>query len=68
MWSVLGVVSIVFLCATGQEAEMPVVNIRQGTVVGTVPEDGEYFAFYGIPYADSTSGVHRFKVSHIEYK
>lgn len=62
MWAILGVFSIVLLCATCLEDEMPTVNIGQGTVIGMIPEDGEYFAFYGIPYADSTSGVHRFKV------
>lgn len=65
MWFVLGAFSIAVLCAAGQVVEMPTVNIEQGSVIGTIPEDGEYVAFYGIPYADSTSGANRFKVSHI---
>lgn len=67
MWFVLGAFSTVFLCAVGQDVERPTVNIKQGSVIGLIPEDG-YFAFYGIPYADSTSGDNRFKVSHIKNK
>nr|WCB90357.1 carboxylesterase 25 [Grapholita molesta] len=37
----------------------PSVDIQQGTVIGTL-NDGIY-EFHGIPYADSTSGTHRFK-------
>lgn len=43
--------------------QLPTVNIAQGTVVGSIADDGDYFKFYGIPYADSTSGSHRFKVN-----
>lgn len=41
---------------------LPQVTTKQGTIVGTLAADGEYYEFYGIPYADSTSGSHRFKV------
>ncbi|XP_030021864.2 venom carboxylesterase-6 [Manduca sexta] len=41
--------------------EAPTVTIEQGTVQGTVSDDGNYFEFHGIPYADSTSGTHRFQ-------
>ncbi|XP_049873493.1 juvenile hormone esterase-like [Pectinophora gossypiella] len=41
----------------------PTVMIQQGFVVGSEVEDGSltYYEFNGIPYADSTSGIHRFK-------
>lgn len=42
-----------------------VATIAQGTVMGFKASDGEYFQFYGIPYADSPAGEHRFKVSYI---
>lgn len=51
----------VFHCATGQEVERPTVNIRQGMVDGIIPDDGEYFALYGIPDADPTAGVNWFE-------
>lgn len=44
------------------QISVPMVTIAQGTVLGSVATDGEYFEFYGIPYADSTSGSHRFQV------
>lgn len=47
------------LCQAGGVSE-PKVNILQGTVVGSAEND--YYQFYGIPYADSTSGINRFKV------
>ncbi|KAJ0182727.1 hypothetical protein K1T71_002096 [Dendrolimus kikuchii] len=50
------IVSAVF----GQDS-VPLVNITQGTVLGSVANDGAYYEFYGIPYADSTSGIHRFQ-------
>ncbi|KAL4705636.1 hypothetical protein ACJJTC_002022 [Scirpophaga incertulas] len=37
------------------------VNTTEGTVIGTIAGDGEYFTFYGIPYAGPTSGNNRFK-------
>ncbi|XP_063616180.1 venom carboxylesterase-6-like [Cydia splendana] len=37
----------------------PSVEIQQGTVIGTL--DHGVYEFHGIPYADSTSGIHRFK-------
>lgn len=56
----LSVCSVIVASAIGQA---PTVTISQGTVVGSVVADGGYNAFYGIPYADSTSGINRFKVT-----
>lgn len=61
MWSIIGVCYLVILSVFGQE--LPIVNISQGIVIGSVADVGSYFEFHGIPYADSTSGVHRFKVN-----
>ncbi|CAH2232121.1 jg20796 [Pararge aegeria aegeria] len=47
------------LCHTGDAIE-PKVKILQGTVVGSAGTNG-YYEFHGIPYADSTSGINRFK-------
>lgn len=48
-------------CAWAQEAVVdPSVVITQGTVVGIL-NDG-FYEFHGVPYADSTSGINRFKV------
>lgn len=41
----------------------PSVVLAQGTVVGTLATNGNYAEFYGIPYADATSGSNRFKVN-----
>lgn len=38
------------------------VTIPQGRVVGSIADDGNYFQFLGIPYADTTAGANRFKV------
>ncbi|XP_052737618.1 carboxylic ester hydrolase-like [Bicyclus anynana] len=38
----------------------PKVRILQGTVVGSTTKEG-YYKFSGIPFADSTSGINRFK-------
>ncbi|KAJ8735346.1 hypothetical protein PYW07_006966 [Mythimna separata] len=55
----LSVCSVLVASATGQQP--PTVNIEQGTVIGSAATDGNYFEFHGIPYADSTSGINRFK-------
>ncbi|RVE51391.1 hypothetical protein evm_003946, partial [Chilo suppressalis] len=39
------------------------VNTKEGTVVGYKAEDGDYFAFYGVPYGGSSSGEYRFKAA-----
>lgn len=39
------------------------VHTTEGIVEGTKPAVGDYYAFYGIPYAGPTAGVNRFKVS-----
>lgn len=38
------------------------VNTTEGIVEGSRAVDGDYFAFYGVPYAGPTSGPNRFKV------
>lgn len=43
--------------------EQPSVVIAQGTVVGSLATNRNYAEFYGIPYADATSGNNRFKVN-----
>ncbi|GBP42062.1 Venom carboxylesterase-6 [Eumeta japonica] len=45
---------------TGDQSQVSV-TIGQGTVIGARSPHGDYYEFYGIPYADSTSGSHRFK-------
>ncbi|KAJ8736572.1 hypothetical protein PYW08_007228 [Mythimna loreyi] len=55
----LSVCSVLAALAAGQQA--PSVDIQQGTVIGSVATNETYFEFYGIPYADSTSGINRFK-------
>ncbi|CAH0592236.1 unnamed protein product [Chrysodeixis includens] len=56
LFSVASVLSL----ALGQ-LHTPEVTIAQGKVIGSVASDGNYYEFHGIPYADSTSGIHRFK-------
>ncbi|KAJ8736573.1 hypothetical protein PYW08_007229 [Mythimna loreyi] len=55
----LCVYSVLVAFAAGQQS--PNVTIEQGAVIGSVATDGNYFEFHGIPYADSTSGINRFK-------
>ena len=46
----------------------PLVNVKQGTLRGTVFENingGQYFSFLGIPYARPPIGELRFQVSSI---
>lgn len=38
------------------------VNTTEGIVEGSRAVDGDYFAFYGVPYAGPTSGPNRFKM------
>ncbi|KAM3967607.1 alpha-esterase 3 [Aphomia sociella] len=59
MWYIASFIAFIVL-ASGKQAD-PVVTIKQGNVVGNYVVDGKYFEFHGIPYADSTSGSHRFK-------
>uniref|UniRef100_A0A1L8D6M3 Carboxyl/cholinesterase-002b n=1 Tax=Plutella xylostella TaxID=51655 RepID=A0A1L8D6M3_PLUXY len=64
MWSVI--LLSILASAQGQtqtEGDPPSVTIAQGSVVGTaVTSSGfTHYEFHGIPYADSTSGSHRFK-------
>ncbi|CAG4995827.1 unnamed protein product [Parnassius apollo] len=47
--------------ALGQTPEFPSITIGQGTIIGSISSVGDYFEFYGIPYADSVSGSNRFK-------
>ncbi|XP_072937342.1 venom carboxylesterase-6-like [Epargyreus clarus] len=63
MWSIIGVSCVMFLGILGQSTDVDLrrVTIAQGTVVGSRANDGDYFEFHGIPYADSTSGRNRFK-------
>lgn len=65
MLLLFSVYSMLVALASGQVLQLPIVNIAQGTVVGSVSNDGDYFEFHGIPYADSTSGSHRFKVNKL---
>lgn len=76
MWLPLGIFNLVVVGITGQSPgeiievnpekflpEHPSVVISQGTVLGSLSNDGTYAEFYGIPYADATSGSNRFKVN-----
>lgn len=55
--------SLAFASVLGQVLVTPLVNIAQGVVIGTVSSNGNFYEFHGIPYADSTSGSHRFQVN-----
>ncbi|XP_050362341.1 venom carboxylesterase-6-like [Nymphalis io] len=63
MWLLISTCSAIICGVLSQDNNiyLPKVNISQGTVVGSVSTDDSYFEFYGIPYADSTSGTNRFK-------
>lgn len=41
------------------------VETTEGVVEGSKAADGDYYTFYGIPYAGPTSGANRFKVSEL---
>lgn len=64
MWSIFLASAMFCTVASQSPGVLPLVNISQGIVVGSVAESG-YYEFYGIPYADSTSGSHRFKVREL---
>nr|WCB90355.1 carboxylesterase 23 [Grapholita molesta] len=49
---------LLFTCAYAQNAT---VNTTQGPVQGALATDGNYYVFYGIHYAGTTSGANRFK-------
>ncbi|XP_061382512.1 esterase FE4-like [Danaus plexippus] len=55
---------VVCACALfvlGRCQESRIVNIHQGPVRGYKSQDGNYFGFFGIPFATAPKGVHRFK-------
>ncbi|OWR42936.1 carboxyl/choline esterase CCE001g [Danaus plexippus plexippus] len=55
---------VVCACALfvlGRCQESRIVNIHQGPVRGYKSQDGNYFVFFGIPFATAPKGVHRFK-------
>ncbi|CAK1601720.1 unnamed protein product [Parnassius mnemosyne] len=59
---VLSLFSVYIITGTwGQTPEVPSITIGQGIVIGSISSVGDYFEFYGIPYADSVSGSNRFK-------
>ncbi|CAB3239711.1 unnamed protein product [Arctia plantaginis] len=67
-WFLFAVSSLIVAIVSGQSDSEPpdastsvTVTTVQGTVKGFKALDGEYFQFYGIPYADSPAGEHRFK-------
>lgn len=39
------------------------VNTTEGVIEGDKAVDGDYYVFYGVPYAGNTDGNNRFKVS-----
>ncbi|KAI8420345.1 hypothetical protein MSG28_008868 [Choristoneura fumiferana] len=43
-------------------AQDALVNTTQGQVQGALATDGNYYVFYGVHYAGSSSGANRFKV------
>ncbi|XP_041975746.1 venom carboxylesterase-6-like [Aricia agestis] len=63
MWLRGGVLCVLVGAILSQNPEnpevVPRVTISQGDVVGI--NNGDYFEFHGIPYADATSGTNRFK-------
>ncbi|CAH1639520.1 unnamed protein product [Spodoptera littoralis] len=59
MLKVLTLCAILAL-ALGQQGPSVVLD-GQGTVIGSQSTEGNYFEFHGIPYADATSGINRFK-------
>jgi hypothetical protein len=54
--------SIFLIGVLSESPLIPDVDTVSGRVIGSVAHDGDYYEFLGIPYADSTSGTHRFKV------
>ncbi|GBP82919.1 hypothetical protein EVAR_25552_1 [Eumeta japonica] len=55
-----GVLLLVLVCAARDEAR--VVRIAQGSVRGYRHPTGDFYAFYGIPYATAPTGSLKFKV------
>lgn len=56
-------VFVLFSAAYAQDA---IVNTTQGQVQGALATDGNYYVFYGVHYAGSSSGANRFKVMPME--
>jgi hypothetical protein len=56
-------ICVALCCAVVQADNSVKVNTTEGTVIGYKASDGNYYAFYGIPFAGDTSGNNRFKVS-----
>lgn len=61
---ILILISLLFPLIFGKSAN-PIIRVKttEGTVVGAKASNENYLEFYGIPYAGSVSGDHRFKVS-----
>lgn len=57
-----------YLCfSAGGNAEFKEVQIVQGRVKGYKSKYGNFFEFFGIPYATAPTGPNKFKVSLIIY-
>ncbi|KAL4713899.1 hypothetical protein ACJJTC_015553 [Scirpophaga incertulas] len=59
--SLVHVIQAYRLTNIADDNQNPTVTIKSGKVIGSQALDGEYYEFLGIPYADTTSGSHRFK-------
>lgn len=52
---------ILCLCVPALAQNVLQVNTTEGVIEGSLLTDGSHYAFYGVPYAGSTSGENRFK-------
>lgn len=58
---------IVFLCGLAvTQAQNLQVNTTEGLIDGNRASTGDYYVFYGIPYAAPPVGENRFKVRTID--
>lgn len=58
--------SSILIVASGIKESL-IINIPQGPIRGYKGPEGHYFAFYGIPYATTPKGPHKFRVSYYFY-
>lgn len=57
-------INLLLIVTTIFAVELPLINITQGLVLGSVAASGAYYEFYGIPYAETSKST-RFKVRFV---
>lgn len=45
------------------DVKFRIVNTTSGPVKGYKSSRGDFFAFFGVPYATAPTGIHKFKVN-----